>query len=152
MEIILWLSPDNSGVKVAIWIHGIYHKTGSYNFHGDFIWAQLMVFPFSRGKVLQRAGSYKTTQTGILEKVPSPQWTHWPRIRLRAPRLVLNHLSFRNFCIHCRVFYTLSFWSDFSALCSSEMPWFSVGNLASLPQSSFFLPGDSPGESPSRTP
>ena len=40
---------------------------------GDFIWAQLMVFPFSRGKVLQRAGSYKTTQTGILEKVPSPQ-------------------------------------------------------------------------------
>lgn len=38
VKIILWLSPDNSGVKVTIWIHGIYHKTGSYNFHGDFIW------------------------------------------------------------------------------------------------------------------
>lgn len=56
-----------------------------------------MVFPLSRGKVLEYAGSYKTTQTGILEKVPSPRWTHWPRIRLLGPRLVLNHLSFRSF-------------------------------------------------------
>lgn len=39
VRIILHLSPDNPRVKGATWIHGIYHKTGPYNFHGDFIWA-----------------------------------------------------------------------------------------------------------------